>query len=309
MMDTANRKRMRCLALILLWSLSVGTAFAGSFEGLTPGVSTRGEVYQTLGSPLKKTRNARKCWFDPAPFEGKRIQAKFFDSGILRTLTLEPGQAYSLAQYEAWLGLGKPDREEVQDGRQFHYYDSRGVALVQEGLAVDAPVAYFWHYDTGINKLHKRWEAIRKDCTKARKQDDCDAMERAWRSGRREFPKIAAFINHQIYWLMTCVGRPGSDRSELLALAEKAIALNPADTEFINLGWIYYSLYEDWPKALSAFSEVNLEANPEIHYFLGDCLEKTGGPAREIRKHYRDCAEKDPDSKWGKKARQRLARM
>jgi len=269
-MKFINRTFIYCSALILL----ISPVWADTFEGLVPGESCRGEVYQTLGNPLKKSQDAGTCWFDPVPFQGKNIKAEFFKSGLLKFLTLEPDKSYGLGQYEAWLGLGKPDKENVKDGRRYHSYDSKGITLVQGGLKEDALVTHFRHYRVGNSKLREQWKAIENEFHTAKKNKNCSGMEQAWRKGRQRFPKISFFISNQVYWLMTCVGYPGTDDSEVLSLSKKAIELNPADTEYINLGWIYYSLYKDWTKALSAFSKVNLKERPEIHYFLGDCLEK-----------------------------------
>jgi len=294
-----------CFFLILL----ISPAWADTFEGLVPGKSCRGEVYQTLGKPLEKTQDARTCWFDPAPFQGKSIKVEFFKSGLLKFITLEPEQGYSLGQYEAWLGLGKADREEVKNEKRYHYYDSKGITLIQGGLERDTLVTYFRHYRVGNSKLSEQWRAIEKEFFTAAKNADCSVMAQTWQKGRQKFPKISSFIVNQLYWLITCEDYPETDGSELLSLAKKAIELNPDGIEYINLGWIYYYHYKDWTKALSAFSKVNLKEYPEIHYFLGNCLEKKGAAGNKAREHYRAYLRAQPDGKWKEKVQEKLDRL
>ncbi|OQY15602.1 MAG: hypothetical protein B6I32_06570 [Desulfobacterium sp. 4572_20] len=303
-MKFINRTFIHCFALILL----ISPAWADNFEGLVPGESCRGEVYQTLGSPLKKNQDAGICWFDPAPFQGKSIKVEFFKSGLLKFLTLEPEQGYSLGQYQDWLGLGNPDKEEVKNGKRHHYYDSKGVTLVQGSLEEGALVTHFGHYRVGNAKLSEQWKAIEEEFHKAKKSKDCAAMNQAWQKGRQKYPKISSFISNQLYWLITCVGEVETDRNELLSLAKKAIELNPADIEYINLGWLYTHLYKDWTKALSAFSNVNLREYPAIHFFLGGCLEKKGVVDKALE-HYRDYLKAEPDGKWSTFAQEGVDRL
>ena len=296
------------IPFLMLLVAAATPAWAGTFEGLTPGDACRGDVYATLGQPVRTGNNGLTCWFDAAPYKGKTIKTQFYTSGILKTLLLEPDTPYSKANYEKWLDLGTPDKQTEKKGKRFNYYDEKGVALVQNGLDDAAPVTYFWHYRMGISRHNKRWNQLEDRFHEAMAQDDCDGMREALRTGQKEYPKIAWFYVDEITWLLQCDSRGKQKTDRIIGLAEKGVRLNPVDESYKFLGYAHVSITKDPAKALAAFNHINQDSNPDVHVYMGGAHQKLGHKAK-ARKHYKAYLKALPDGKLAGTAKKGLRQL
>lgn len=296
------------LTLLLLPAMALA-AFAGSFEGLTPGESTRGDVYRTLGQPTKIEDNGLQCWFDAAPFQGKSLTVTFHPSGIMERLQVEPAQAHSKNEYAAWLGLKKkPSRVLVENGFRYSLYDGQGAALAQKPPADDAPVVFFVYYWIAQDGEKERLLALYNQFKDAHARKDCDAMRTAWQAGQKEFPMVAQFYLDQIREAATCRKLAPPDSEALLLAADTAVFLNPDDESYRMQGHIYSSVADNPAKALDAFSQVDLARNPDINVFLGACHQKLGH-AQKARSHFEAYLATYPNGEYADMAKAGLKQL
>lgn len=293
---------------LLILPAMVLAAFAGTFESLTPGQSTRGDVYRTLGQPTKTEDSGLQCWFDAAPFQGKSIMVTFHPSGIMERLQLEPAQAYSSNDYASWFGLKKPSRVFVENGFRYSLYEAQGVALAQKPPGAAAPVVFFVHYWTAQNGEKDRLLALYSQFKDAHARKDCAAMRAAWQAGQKEFPMVAQFQLDQIREAATCRQLTPSDTETLLLAADTAVFLNPDDESYRTLGYIYSSIADNPAKALNAFSQVDLGNNPDINVFLGACHQKLGH-AQKARSHFEAYLATYPNGEYADMARTGLEQV
>jgi len=162
-------KMINNFSLKLILTLFVLIIYSGNpsaFEGLIPGESSRGEVYKILGEPIEIIyKNGIEIYlFDPAPYQGKRIQGLFDKSGVLKSLALEPLESYSKEQYEKWFGLSKPTGYREQDGLRITEYANEEYELVHENLAPDSLVQGYVHVSISnapavVQKTHPKTES------------------------------------------------------------------------------------------------------------------------------------------------------
>ena len=294
-------------ALILLLVLAA-PAFSGSFEGLTPGESCRGEVYSTLGHPIRHTNRSLTCYFDPKPFKGKTVKVSFDTSGMVRTILLEPEISYSRLQYESWLGLSQPDRQKEKGENRYNYYDEKGIALVQNLIEPEARVTYFWHYRANYSALKKQWNELEDRFHAARENDDCIAMKTAYLNGQQNFPKIAWFYVDEITWRVACTSKSKLNPNHLVGLAQKGVDLNPVAESYKFLGYAHVSMTKNPAKALAAFKHINPEDDPAIHVYMGGCQQELGNRAK-AKEHYQAYLKALPSGKQAAIAKRALKQL
>lgn len=295
--------------LLSLLTLILSTqAMSGTFEGLTPGESCRGEVYGALGQPIRQADKGLTCYFNAKPFKGKMVKVSFDISGMIRTIVLEPDTPYSKEQYENWLDLGQPSRQKEKDGNRYNYYNKKGMALVQDGLGPEALVTYFWHYRTDYSALKKVWTELEDRFHESRETNDCAGMKTAYLTGQKKFPKIAWFYVDEISWRIACTPKSKLNPHQLVRLAQKGVDLNPVDESYKFLGYAHVSMTKDPEKALAAFSHINPADDPSIHVYMGGCQQELGNTAK-AKKHYQSYLNALPNGKQAAIAKRALKQL
>lgn len=135
-----------CVAAILC---AVALAFAGEFEGLTPGVSRKADADRALGPPVREVVPGTRFDYDPAKHDARRISIKYSGSGqVIETIDLYFKANYPKSQYQQWFKLEAPARSAFDgDGNLIEYYSPAGLALHYAGPDDQSPVEFFSHFD------------------------------------------------------------------------------------------------------------------------------------------------------------------
>jgi hypothetical protein len=122
--------------------------WAGTYEDLEPGVSTRSDVDGVLGRPVREVETDVLFDYDPRG-TGRRISIRYRgQSSVIDYIELEPSDRYSRLDYVAWFDLLDPTVTEVgEDGNRVEYHIIQGVSLHFDGSDAADPVVFFRHFD------------------------------------------------------------------------------------------------------------------------------------------------------------------
>jgi len=147
----AGRSVGRILSVLVWIALSASwVAFAGTFEGLVPGVSTKADADRVLGAPIRVVVQGSRYDYDPGPFEAQRISIECDPmTGIIRRIDLYLKERHPRSTYQEWIQLGDPDENAVDaDGNRVERWVRRGVSLHFSGPDDTSPVDFLRHFDS-----------------------------------------------------------------------------------------------------------------------------------------------------------------
>jgi len=145
------KRQIACLFLLLIWTVP---ALSATYEGLTPGVSTRAEADKALGAPLQILSNGRTLAYDPAGHDLKAISVRLReDRQTIAAIKLTFLKPYEAPMVRQWFSLGEPDMSETDLlGRRNETYAANGIVLHFTGDSPDASVAGLSHIETPAEK-------------------------------------------------------------------------------------------------------------------------------------------------------------
>ena len=140
------KRAIICLLFILAWAVPV---LGATYEGLTPGVSTRAEADKALGKPVQITSGGRTLVYDPAGHDLKALSVRLKDDkktiDVIKLTFLKP---YAAAMVRKWVSLEEPDKTDTDRlGRRTETYVGKGIILHFDGASPDASVASLSHIE------------------------------------------------------------------------------------------------------------------------------------------------------------------
>ncbi len=148
--------RLRYLVYAMIIILFSSMVYAGTYMymGLKPGISTKQDVDNTLGAPLREIiRDVRYDY----PTEGhnlRRISATFYkDTHILQAVSLYFDDAYRKNQFKEWFNLKEPTEIRIDaNGNLVEYYLPEGIALYFEGSSDNDSIKTISYFDSSVLK-------------------------------------------------------------------------------------------------------------------------------------------------------------
>ncbi len=141
------KRQIVFLLLILAWAVP---ALGATYEGLTPGVSTRAEADKALGAPVQILSGGRTLAYDPAGHDLKALSVRLCEDkqtvAVIKLTFLKP---YASAMVREWFSLKEPDKTETDLlGQRIETYTGKGIMLHFTGASPDEPVAGLSHIET-----------------------------------------------------------------------------------------------------------------------------------------------------------------
>lgn len=131
----------RLLGIFAVLMLSGVGAFAGAYQGLTPGTSTRADVERVLGAPIATVRPTLIKYNGNAAGIGS-IYASYQDSGLLDRLDVYLNPPVLHGAIAATLQLGVPDASDgYGQATRDEYHSDAGIILTFANLDGSAGVA------------------------------------------------------------------------------------------------------------------------------------------------------------------------
>ena len=140
---------IRAFSLSLIASVLLSLpASAGTFAGLTPGVSTKADADGALGPPVREVVAGTLYDYDPVKFEARRISLRIEpETQIIQTIDLYLKETHPRTKYVEWFKLGTADQVTHDAyGNRIESYPSQSISLHFEGPAEDSLVVFFRHY-------------------------------------------------------------------------------------------------------------------------------------------------------------------
>ena len=106
-------------------------ASSGIFEGLEPGVSTKKDADQVLGTPIREIIPGERYDYDPTKYDARRISIKFnMETQVIETIDLYFLGKYKKPQYKEWFELDEPEKTASDPhGNLIEYYTKDGISL------------------------------------------------------------------------------------------------------------------------------------------------------------------------------------
>jgi hypothetical protein len=130
--------------------------------------------------------------------------------------------------------------------------------------------------------------------------------------GLTHYPDSGALWSYEgAYYLVYNESGPWSFRSEkALKAAQKAVDLDPTQTNYNNLGLAYHYMFKDYFSALTYYEKVGNYAlsNPRVYYNMAICYEELKYLHLAVS-HYEKFLKVAPNDKYAQDARNRLARL
>ena len=141
------KRQIVCLLMVLAWAVP---ALGATYEGLTPGISTRAEADKTLGTPLQILSGGRTLAYESTGHDLKALSVRLREDkqtiSVIKLTFLKP---YAAAMVRKWFSLKEPDKTETDLlGRRTETYTSKGIMLHFTGASPDEPVAGLSHIET-----------------------------------------------------------------------------------------------------------------------------------------------------------------
>jgi tetratricopeptide (TPR) repeat protein len=141
------KRQIGCLFLILACAVP---ALGATYEGLTPGRSTRAEADKALGAPVQILSGGRTLAYDSAGHDLKALSVRLREDkqtiAVIKLTFLKP---YAAAMVRKWFSLKEPDKTDIDLlGRRTETYTSKGIMLHFTGASPDEPVAGLSHIET-----------------------------------------------------------------------------------------------------------------------------------------------------------------
>jgi len=132
----------------LLVSFMHTSLYAATYDGLTPGVSTRQDAERVFGKPVKEVIPGKRYDYSGENHDASRISVVFDPaSQIIQSISLYFKESYGRADFKKWFTLGEPLKNEIDEaGNLVEYYQD--VVLHYDGPDTKQRVAYITHFAT-----------------------------------------------------------------------------------------------------------------------------------------------------------------
>ncbi len=145
---------VRAFSLLLIASVLLSVpAAAGTFAGLTPGVSTKADADGVLGAPVREVVAGTHYDYDPVKFQARRISIRFQpQTQIIQTIDLYLVETHPREKYVGWFELGTADQVTHDAyGNRIETYASKSISLHFEGPDETSQVLFFRHYSPDLS--------------------------------------------------------------------------------------------------------------------------------------------------------------
>jgi Tfp pilus assembly protein PilF len=304
---------LQCLLLLLLFVFGPGSASAGTFRGLEPGVSTKSEVDAKLGKPIKEAVKGERYDYDPGEPDTSRISMTFSGKNqVIETIDIYSREPYLKSHYKEWFQLGNPDRSEHDLlGNRVESYASAGIMLHFSGPSDASPVVCFSHYDPAAETSGAKAADVYVDeINKAVKAADFAQAKRLLEEAFQAYPDSAALWVTRAWYYLKANTEPAEIRpAEIQKSMERAYRLEPSGKNAADLGWVHVEVFKDCARALTYFEEAkqkgHAEKDPALLYWMGHCYEQTGqiGKAKACFGRFLEAA---PNHEFAPEAGERL---
>lgn len=331
------KKSRITLVLSLGWCV---LASAGTFEGIEPGVSTRADVDGVLGPPVREVAANIRYDYEPGAYDARRISVEFSpSSGRVAAIDLYLKQQHSRADYQEWFELGRPAETSYDDGgNRMELYPAAGISLHFDGPTEGDPVRFFRHYDPfatseGGGETTDRFRGdtppARKDgpprttdrsrwdeaqflgwAEQAEENKDWPELKRTVDEGLARYPENAYLWNLRGSYFYHDGGDvpPEVRADQALRSALRAYHLVPDEDHTIDLGTVYYRVFDDCASANYYFEQHDesfAAKNARLLYVMGTCYERMGDLDRAVQ-YYHRYLRREPDTPQAEKVRDRL---
>lgn len=290
---------------------------AGTFKGLEPGASTKGDADKILGQPKKEVIKNLRYDYSPDSSDTQRISVTFErNTKLIETINIYPKQTYSKAQYKEWLELMSAEKTEIDEiGNLVEYYISNGISLHFEGPDDTSAVRFFSHFDPAslAQKEPPKAKAGQKNERYYIEVSD-DAIEKKdWTQaknlileGLQKYPNCAELWHSLAGYYFKSKSEPREVRaSEAKRSMFRAYKLNPSGKYAGEMAWLNLQFHKDCTLALSYFKEAESKGyakeRPDVFYWMGSCYENIGmyNSAKTYYRRFLDTApghEKQPEA-------------
>ena len=140
--------------MLFIWAVP---ALGATYEGLTPGVSTRVDADKALGAPLQILSNGRTLAYDPTGHDLKAISVRLReDRKTIAVIKLTFEKPYEASMVRQWFSLAAPDKTGTDLlGRRNETYAADGIVLHFTGDSPDAPAFGLSHIENPAEKSER----------------------------------------------------------------------------------------------------------------------------------------------------------
>lgn len=134
---------------VLLVLMGISSAWAGTFNGLVPGASTKADAVRVLGKPTQEVIKDERYTFNAAAYDLKVLSIVLYeDSSVIQAIELYPHDTVYFPQLKEWFDLNDPfERTFDSNGNLIESFLPHAVRLYYDGTNNRAPVLYFAHFD------------------------------------------------------------------------------------------------------------------------------------------------------------------
>ena len=143
-------------------------AFAGEYEGLTPGISTKSDADKVFGAPIRQGPSARQYDYSPDGHDLAGLSIRVQENGVIDRIHLIFQDAYAVDQIKEWFDLpAEPTGVETVNGQRVEFYERPGIKIVFAGQAPSGRVIQLTHVGTASAAAPARPAGISADACPA----------------------------------------------------------------------------------------------------------------------------------------------
>jgi tetratricopeptide (TPR) repeat protein len=135
--------------LFLMSVLLISPVWAGNFNEIEPGISTKAEAFAVLGKPTKEVIKNKRYTFNGQKFDLKVLSVVLYeDSEVIQAIELYPQETVYFPQLKEWFDLNDPFETTFDtDGNVIESFLPHAVRLHYDGPNNLSPILYFEHFD------------------------------------------------------------------------------------------------------------------------------------------------------------------
>ncbi len=135
------------LFIVIVLSLFItAPSSAGKYKTLVPGTSSRSDVKNILGDPVREIQPDRYYEYSSQGHALKTLLVQYDEKKIVHSIQLKFLHPYPVSKVKKWFNLNRPDKSETDfHGYRNDIYTQKGIILHFDGAGKDATVAGLSH--------------------------------------------------------------------------------------------------------------------------------------------------------------------
>ena len=141
------------ILLILFILISTQNMYAGEYEGLTPGVSTKADADKVLGESVKYDSKNKIYNYSPEGHDLAALSIHLNDNNIIDRIHLVFLESYDADQIKEWFGLpNTPTSAKIEEDHLVELYNDQGIKITHKNATPNSAIIQLSHVYLSENK-------------------------------------------------------------------------------------------------------------------------------------------------------------